>query len=85
MGGPNWEANLSGWQVLQLENIVSEVGSLEDPDEGRAVHIQAKKMKAVSFRRHGKIHFLKYSFQFTNYAANSNWNTMHEEWQWLRK
>ena len=35
--------NLSGWQVPHLGNIVPEVGTLEDPDEGRLVHVQARK------------------------------------------
>jgi len=39
--GDRWEANLSMWQVPHLGNIVPAVGTLEDPDEDRPVHIQA--------------------------------------------
>ena len=41
--GDRWEANLSGWQILYLRNIIPVVDTLEDPNKGRSVHIQARK------------------------------------------
>ena len=41
--GAEREANLSGWEVPRLGNIVPKVDTLEDPDEGRPIHMGKKK------------------------------------------
>jgi len=43
--GVGRETNLSRWQVSCLGKIVPEVGTLEDPDEGRLIHMGKKRKK----------------------------------------
>jgi len=57
MGGTRREANLSRWQIPPLVIIVPEVGTLEDPDEGRPVHMTKKEMKLYHSDAKGKMSF----------------------------